>query len=544
MKSYLASTLACGALALAAQASELQPQSLGQAADPTRAAKLALEQNPALEYAPNLVLVKFADPAAAAERADVLDLVGGKSVREYQIVPGLHLVSVQGDVLGTAAVLSVMPGVEFAEPDFVVRHCVTPNDTYFSLQWGLHNTGQTVNGDPGIADADIDAPEAWDTLTGSSSFVVAVIDTGTQWSHPDLDGNIWSNPGEIAANGIDDDGNGYIDDTRGWDFYSVDNNPDDTNGHGTHTAGTVAAEGNNGIGVAGVCWTAKIMPLRFLGPQGGFTSDAVLAVQYCTNKGVKVSNNSWGGGSFSSSLYNAINASKSVGHIFVAAAGNNGTSQAIYPALYDLDNIISVAATDNNDGLASFSNYNSVSVDLGAPGVNIASTYTGGSYVYMNGTSMACPHVAGVAALVYMHNPGWTYSQVRSQILGTVRPVASLAGKTVTGGVVNAAAALGGEPPPPPPQPPAAPSGLTVTKLSSTTVRVAWIDNSNDEDSFEIERQRRQGGSWTGSTTFTLPANATQMDDTPGSSGTYRYRVRAKNTAGESAWTGWKQVKL
>ena len=286
-----------------------------------------------------------------------------------------------------------------------------PNDTYFNLEWGLHNTGQTIQGQVGIADADIDCPEAWDLSTGNASFVIADIDTGMQWTHPDLDGNVWSNPGEIAGNGIDDDGNGYIDDTRGWDFYSVDNNPDDGDGHGTHTAGTIGAEGNNGIGVVGVNWQCKIMPLRFLGPFGGSTSDAILAVNYAAAKGVRVSNNSWGGGGFSQGLFDAINAAKAVGHVFVAAAGNNGSnndSSPFYPASYNLDNLISVAATDNRDNRASFSNYGAVSVDLGAPGVNVASTYTASGYAYLSGTSMATPHVTGVVALVEALNPSWT----------------------------------------------------------------------------------------------------------------------------------------
>src|SRR5688572_29550915 len=163
--------------------------------------------------------------------------------------------------------------VEYAEKNWVVHRSQTiPNDGFFSLQWGIHNTGQSINGTPGIVDADIDGVEAWDVTIGSAGFVVAIIDTGTQWSHPDLDANIWSNPGEIAGNGVDDDGNGYADDVRGWDFYNDENNPDDIDGLGTHTAGTVGAEGNNGVGVAGVNWQCKLVPLRFLGPQGGFTS--------------------------------------------------------------------------------------------------------------------------------------------------------------------------------------------------------------------------------------------------------------------------------
>ncbi|MFZ9916276.1 MAG: S8 family serine peptidase, partial [Phycisphaerales bacterium] len=256
-----------------------------------------------------------------------------------------------------------------------------------------------------------------------------------------------SNPGEVAGNGIDDDGNGRVADIWGWAFYQGDNSPYNTK-HGTHTAGTVGAVGNNGVGVAGVMWRCKLMALRFLGPNGGYTSDAVLCVQYLTQKGVKVSNNSWGGGGFSQALYDAIGATRGIGHVFVASAGNSGVNSDTspsYPGAYNLDNIINVAATDNNDGRASFSNYGASSVDIGAPGVNILSTYGTSSYSYLNGTSMAGPHVAGAAALIYAANPNYTYAQVKNRIMSTARPVSSLSGRCVTGGVLNVQAALGGQ---------------------------------------------------------------------------------------------------
>jgi subtilisin family serine protease len=321
-----------------------------------------------------------------------------------------------------------------------------PNDPNFGSLWGMRNTGQTVNSDPGVSGADSRAHLAWDTFTGSSTFVVAIIDDGTNRNHPDLAANMWTNPGEIAGDGIDNEGNGYVDDTWGYDFYQRDSDPTGT-GHGTHTAGTVGAVGNNGVGVAGVMWSCKLMALRFLGPNGGVTSDAILSVQYANGKRVRVSNNSWGGGGFSQALYDAINSGKAANHLFVAASGNSGinsdTSPA-YPGAYNLDNIINVAATDNNDGRASFSNYGATTVDIGAPGVNILSTYGTSGYSYLNGTSMACPHVAGAVALVTAANPTLTYAQVRSRILSTARPVASLSGRCVTGGVVDIAAAIAG----------------------------------------------------------------------------------------------------
>jgi len=311
----------------------------------------ALIQNPDLEFHPASILVQFETGTPELARQRARQIVHASVVRSYHIVPGLEQWAISMDVPQAIALVSAMPGVEFAEPDFVQHAINTPNDQFIGLQWGINNTGQSIRGVNGVPDADIDGFEAWDTFTGDQNFVIAVIDTGTQWDHPDLDANIWNNPAEVV-NGVDDDGNGFVDDVRGWDFFDNDNNPTDSDGHGTHTAGTIGAEGNNSIGVAGVNWQCKLMPLRFLGPNGGFTSDAIAAVQYATDMGVKVSNNSWGGGGFSSGLYNAINASKAVGHIFVAAAGNSGQntdSNPHYPSSYDLDNIIAVAATDNRD---------------------------------------------------------------------------------------------------------------------------------------------------------------------------------------------------
>jgi len=513
-------------------------------------ARAALEQDARLPHNPHALLVRFRDAAGVPARNATLHSAQAISLREYTLVPGLHLVATQLPVEQAIQALRASPAVEYADFDHILRPAVNPNDTYFHLQWGANNTGQTVNGTTGTPGADINAPEAWDIFTGDPSFVVAIIDTGVQYTHPDLAANIWINPGEVL-DGLDNDGNGYVDDIRGWDFYSNDNDPGDPSGHGTHTAGTIGAVGNNSTGVAGMMWSCKLMPLRFLGPNGGYTSDAVLAVQYAAAKGVKVSNNSWGGGSFNQALYDAINASKSVGHVFIAAAGNGGVDQRgdnndsspYYPASYDLDNIIAVAATTSTDARAVFSNFGPTSVDLGAPGVNIASTYPTDSYAYSDGTSMACPHVAGVVGLVYASNPAWTYQQVRQQILSTVRPVSSLANITVTGGVLDAAAALGAAAPPPPALPPAAPSNLSLTKLSGGQLRVAWSDNSNDEDGFTVERQKKaNGNNWGPIYTIDAAANATFVNDSPGG-GTFRYRVRAYNGVGVSSWTDWKQIK-
>jgi subtilisin family serine protease len=413
---------------------------------PLSPVKQLLEQGADIKFDPFSVLVRFdlaADPAAI-ERA--IALVDGRVAQVYDVVPGLVHLEIGVPVDRALAALNQLKCVRYAEPDWVCKATSVPNDSNFGSLWGMRNTGQTVNSDPGVAGADSRAHLAWDTFTGSSTFVVAIIDDGTNRTHPDLAANIWSNPGEIAGDGIDNEGNGYVDDTWGYDFYQRDNNPSGT-GHGTHTAGTVGAVGNNGVGVAGVMWSCKLMALRFLGPNGGVTSDAILSVQYANGKRVRVSNNSWGGGGFSQALYDAINAGKAANHLFVAASGNSGInsdSSPAYPGAYNLDNIINVAATDNNDGRASFSNYGATAVDIGAPGVNILSTYGNSGYSYLNGTSMACPHVAGAVALVTAANPTLTYAQVRSRILSTARPVASLSGRCVTGGVVDIAAAIAG----------------------------------------------------------------------------------------------------
>ncbi|MFZ9689398.1 MAG: S8 family serine peptidase, partial [Phycisphaerales bacterium] len=413
---------------------------------PLSPVKQLLEQGADIKFDPFSVLVRFdlaADPAAI-ERA--IALVDGRVAQVYDVVPGLVHLEIGVPVDRALAALNQLKCVRYAEPDWVCKATSVPNDSNFGSLWGMRNTGQTVNSDPGVAGADSRAHLAWDTFTGSSTFVVAIIDDGTNRTHPDLAANIWSNPGEIAGDGIDNEGNGYVDDTWGYDFYQRDNNPSGT-GHGTHTAGTVGAVGNNGVGVAGVMWSCKLMALRFLGPNGGVTSDAILSVQYANGKRVRVSNNSWGGGGYSQALYDAINAGKAANHLFVAASGNSGInsdSSPAYPGAYNLDNIINVAATDNNDGRASFSNYGATTVDIGAPGVNILSTYGNSGYSYLNGTSMACPHVAGAVALVTAANPTLTYAQVRSRILSTARPVASLSGRCVTGGVVDIAAAIAG----------------------------------------------------------------------------------------------------
>lgn len=349
--------------------------------------------------------------------------------------------------------LAKNPVVEIVEHDFKISINLTPNDPLYPNLWGLNNIGQTG----GSLNADIDAPEAWSIQTGSNSNVlVAVIDTGVDYTHPDLAANHWTNPGEIPGNGIDDDGNGYIDDVYGYDFSNYDADPFDDHGHGTHVSGTIAGVGDNGVGVTGVSWGAKIMAVKFLSAGGsGYLSDAVNAVLYAADMDAQIMSNSWGGGGFSQALEDAISTAYQTGALFVAAAGNSNSNNdlsAHYPSSYEVPNVVAVAATDHYDARAYFSSYGATTVDLGAPGVSILSTVpiTGASccsdpsgYKLLSGTSMATPHVSGVAALLLAHQPGLTVDGLKGLLFETVDPISSMAGITLTGGRLNVSNAVG-----------------------------------------------------------------------------------------------------
>jgi len=395
-------------------------------------------------YKEGEILVRFAPgkdgkQRDAGDKQAVLSALGsGQLKKEFNLVPGLTVVSLPlGLTMEEALQLyNNTEGVIYAQPNYQVQALNLPNDSRFNELWGLNNTGQ--NG--GKVDADIDAPEAWDIATGSREIVVAVIDTGVDYTHPDLAGNMWVNePEKNGSTGVDDDGNGYIDDIYGYDFVNNDGNPMDDHYHGTHCAGTIGACGNNGTGVTGVNWQVKIMAIKFLNSAGsGWTDDAITCIEYSMEMGANLSSNSWGGGSYNQGLEDTIDAAGTAGMLFVAAAGNdssNNDQNPAYPASYDCPSIISVMATDKNDNRSSFSNYGLTSVDLGAPGTDILSCEPGNGYQYLDGTSMATPHVSGACALVWSQNPTLSNLEVKQLLIDTVDP--TLSGKCVSGGRLN-----------------------------------------------------------------------------------------------------------
>jgi subtilisin family serine protease len=406
------------------------------------------------EAAPGQLLVRFAARTNQSERSSLRSAIHAKRIHAFH-APGLELIKTSIPVERAAALLRSQRGVASVERDCIVHLAVDPDDPGIPLEWGLVNTGQVVDvGSPpvpqvGTPGADIDAASAWAVRTDASTVTVADIDSGMQLDHPDLAANLWTNPGEIADNRVDDDHNGYIDDIHGWDFANDDNDPDDDNGHGTHTAGTIGAVGNNNLGVTGVAWKVRLMPLKAFRANGsGDTSAIIGALEYAVANGARISNNSYGGAGFVQAEFDAFAAAADAGHLAIAAAGNSGANADAhpeYPGAFGLEEAVSVAATDNKDALAWFSNFGSFSVHVAAPGVGILSTVPNG-YDTFSGTSMATPHVVGVAALVAAEHPTWTGAEIRDRILGTTRHVAALDGKTWTGGVVDAGAALSSDP--------------------------------------------------------------------------------------------------
>lgn len=501
------------------------------------------------------LIIKFRADVPDAEIENVLRDGALKVKRHLTTGPmakkgknGITLAETEFAVPDAIARLKRHRAVEYIEPNYIYTHQATSNDPYvapgYGYMWGLYGDLSSPANEFGSQ-----AAEAWSAgYTGSEEVYVAVIDEGIDVSHPELKGNIWVNPFD-PPDGVDNDGNGYIDDVNGWNFYGDNNAVFDPAGdqHGTHVAGTIGAKGGNGIGIAGVNWNVTILAGKFLGASGGSTMDAVEAIDYFVDMkrrhglNLVAINASWGGGGYSQALHDAVIRAAKAGILFVAAAGNealNNDSLGSYPANYDtrrgtstesaasFDAVVSVAAIDSRGALASFSNYGASTVDLGAPGVDILSALPGAYLGYMNGTSMAAPHVTGAAALYASTHPGASVQEMRSALLGSVLPTSSLANKTVTGGRLNLSSMITAPPP--------APAGLTAAGAPGS-VRLEWTA-APGADHYVVRRGTTRGSPYS---EIASGISALTYTDTAVNAGTaYFYVVAAVNSGGTSGHSG------
>ena len=440
----------------------------------------AQEYNLNYPHVDGQLIVKF-KPKIARNMVNVLTAIEAKV--EHQFASQAVLLKfptnfTDSDLLEKAKYLARSGDVEYVEANTIIRAIETPNDSSYSELWGMEK---------------IQAEKAWEVGKGSNSILVGVIDTGLDYNHPDLRKNAWRNPGEIgldkngvdkSRNGIDDDNNGYIDDFRGWDFVNNDNDPMDDNRHGTHCAGTIGAIGNNEKGVVGVNWEVSLVGIKFLSGSGsGSLADAVKAIDYATELGVFLTNNSWGGGGYSQAMYDAIERAQKADILFIAAAGNSGTNndeQPHYPSSYNLPNVIAVAASTIEDKLASFSQYGFNSVHLAAPGKDILSTTPGGRYASFDGTSMATPHVSGAAALIKSIYPELSGEQVKDKVLRTTDPIHNFAAKVSTGGRLNLYNAVEKDN-----LPPSKVQQIVVSDVSLTNFSITFQGSGDDGDNGE-----------------------------------------------------------
>lgn len=386
-------------------------------------------------YAPGELIVKYRS-GGKERRGELHRRHGSHSMKEYSSFEMERVKVRAGSTVDEAVVeFENDPDVEYAEPNFRVQALTVPSDPSYTQLWGMDK---------------INAPTAWNTTTGSAEVVVAVIDSGIDVNHPDLKANLWVNTLELNGKpGVDDDNNGVVDDIHGYNAITGSSDLTDDVGHGTHVAGTIGATGNNGIGVAGVNWNVRIMSCKFLAAAGGGTAaDAIACLHYVEQmkrRGVNIvaTNNSWGGGGYSRALHDAIAAQQDI--LFIVAGGNDGTNSDVtptYPACYDLPNVIAVAATTSIDSMATFSQYGRHTVHVAAPGSNIYSTSPGSSYATHSGTSMATPHVTGLAALIKAAKPTADWRGIKNLLLTGGNPLPALAGKTVTGRQIDAFGSL------------------------------------------------------------------------------------------------------
>ena len=542
--------------------------SVAALAAPAAAAPTTAPKPAATELAPHVadvVLVGFRPGATGLERAAARRTVNAvASERISPLAPDAEKwVLPRGyGVQRALAALGRAKGVRYVEPDYIVTKQATSNDPYFTngSLWGMYGDASSPANQFGSQ-----AAEAWASgYTGSSSIAIGVIDEGIQVTHPDLVDNIWVNTAEQNGTpGVDDDGNGYVDDINGWDF--VTNDPSVYDGgstgaadtHGTHVAGTIGGTGGNGLGVAGVAWDVTMISGKFLGTSGGSTSNATRAVDYMTDLktrhglNVVATSNSWGGGGASQTLLDAINRGGNNNILFIAAAGNsttNNDASASYPSNYQCttaqrtwDCVIAVAAIASNGTIASFSSYGATTVDIGAPGVSINSSLPFNTYGAYSGTSMATPHVSGAAALCASLNPALTGAELRSALLSTTQPTTSLVGKVVNSGRLDvssmvttcagSAGPISGDP-----------SNLAAAANGATRMNLTWTDGVTNELNWTIQRAPSVSSvCGTFATVATLGANVTAFTDS-GLSGstTYCYRVRASGSGGTT--TNWSNT--
>ena len=389
------------------------------------------------------LLVKFKTDAARHESLSIHNRIGASVAKEFADLGWQHVVLPDG--VSVAEALQFYRGeqsVAEAQPNFIYRVGAMPNDPSMGSLYGMTK---------------ISAPTAWDTTTGSTSVVVAIIDTGINYNHEDLAANMWVNPNETIGNGIDDDGNGYVDDKHGYDFVFLDGDPNDDHSHGSHCAGTIGAVGNNGKGVAGVNWNVRLMALKTHdGVAGASTSVRVIsAFNYVRdmkmNRGVnvRVTSNSYGGApeaaSYDQALKDAIDAAGNADILNVFAAGNDNFNNDLtptYPGSYNSPSVLTIAASDQNDAKASFSSYGATSVDVAAPGVAIYSTVLGQGYGNKSGTSMATPHTAGAAALILAQHPTLSAASLKATLMNTVNTFPAWSGRVISGGRINVANAI------------------------------------------------------------------------------------------------------
>ena len=505
------------------------------------------------QFVPGELIVQFKNDAPESGRQAAMNRIRGVA-REHVLTQAMRRTGHAGVfVAGTriavpdaVRMLNDDPSVEFAEPNWIYQHMAVANDPDFP--WNLwehtpdtifHPSRDTSN------DAACQAEKAWNAgNVGSQQVYVGVIDEGVQFTHPDLAGNVWTNPYD-PVDGVDNDGNGYIDDIHGWDFAGNNNSVYDgtSDDHGTHVTGTIAAKGGDGLGIVGMNWNVTYIPAKYLGAFGGTTTNAIKALDYFTNlkvtKGLNIvaTNNSWGGGGFSQALLDAITRAAKQDILFIAAAGNGGGDWvgdnndvvASYPSNYNTtagagyDAVIAVAAHAPNSVLAGFSNYGQTTVDLSAPGDGIQSTVPNG-YAMWSGTSMATPHVTGAAALYAAAHPGASAPEIRAAILNSVTPATWLTTKTVTGGILDVASFYFD-----PSAPPAAPAALRAA-ADNARIDLAWA-RSSGATTYRVFRA--QAPDWF-YTQLDEGAGTTYADVGLPNGVTYRYYVTAVGANGQS----------